>query len=340
MKMTSVSKDNSLRFLGSFAALVLVWAMLGGVSQGASNPGILLESPDEVVLSKDRVTLLDLFQRDGIPPALIEAMGSVDLGSTPAVGEHKVVKAGQLRDYLVRFVDDHGIDPDSVRVKLPETITVTRKTFVVPEEQLDKLFREHVTSNSPWDPQSLSIERIRYSGNPEIPFGDVSYEVTAMPRESYLGNVRLTVNCLVDGEMVRTLRVTGKVGSNQEVVVAKGTLRRDTVVRAGDVTLRKVDLAEMKGRFATRLEDVVGFRLTTGVRINDPISPDNLARPIVVRRGGLVTILYEMPGLKLTARGVVEGDASVGDTIEVTNVNSNKAIYCRVIDKESVRAIR
>ena len=45
-----------------------------------------------------------------------------------------------------------------------------------------------------------------------------------------------------------------------------------------------------------------------------------------------------MATLKVTAKGQVNVDAGVGDTLPVTNISSKKTVYCKVVDAQTVRA--
>jgi flagella basal body P-ring formation protein FlgA len=70
------------------------------------------------------------------------------------------------------------------------------------------------------------------------------------------------------------------------------------------------------------------------VRVGD------LARPEIVTRGDVVTIVYEVPGMVLTLRGRASASGALGDTIAVVNPQSNKTLQGQVVapGKVSVNA--
>lgn len=51
---------------------------------------------------------------------------------------------------------------------------------------------------------------------------------------------------------------------------------------------------------------------------------------VAVRRGEIVTLIYVAPGMQLTARARAAADASVGDTIRVVNLQSNRTVEATV----------
>jgi flagella basal body P-ring formation protein FlgA len=57
----------------------------------------------------------------------------------------------------------------------------------------------------------------------------------------------------------------------------------------------------------------------------------DLAKPELVARGDVVTIVYEIPGMVLTLRGRANEAGAQGDMIAVTNPQSKKILQAQVI---------
>jgi flagella basal body P-ring formation protein FlgA len=57
----------------------------------------------------------------------------------------------------------------------------------------------------------------------------------------------------------------------------------------------------------------------------------------LVKRGDLVVIIAESKGLKITTRGQVKKKGRLGEQIPVVNLDSNKVLYARVIDANTVK---
>lgn len=51
---------------------------------------------------------------------------------------------------------------------------------------------------------------------------------------------------------------------------------------------------------------------------------------VAVRRGEIVTLVYVAPGMQLTARARASADASIGDTIRLINLQSNRPVEATV----------
>jgi flagella basal body P-ring formation protein FlgA len=80
------------------------------------------------------------------------------------------------------------------------------------------------------------------------------------------------------------------------------------------------DGAALAGRVARR-----AFAAGSLVRNGD------LARPEMVTRGDVVTVVYEAPGMMLTMRAKAAEAGALGDTVSITNPQSKKALQAVVI---------
>jgi flagella basal body P-ring formation protein FlgA len=298
-----------------------------------------LDVLSQVRPERKRVTLLDLCDSTLIPEDWKKAMSEVDIGESPAAGAEKVINPLQLKAFIGTFLNAQGLDPASVEIVLPESISVRRSSMLVSKEQVESIFREFILSSAPWDSGELVIRSVHYSGIVELPTGEMTYEVTAGPRERFIGNVSVTIQFLVDGEKERTLRATGKVELYRNVVHTTRFLRRNDIISEADVELQKISVTDTADRFSVSTDQVVGKRVLREIGARQPIVMANLDSPAALKRGAAVTIIHELGGLKLTAKGQTREDGSIGSTIRVVNTMTNRIINCRVIDAMTVQVV-
>jgi flagella basal body P-ring formation protein FlgA len=74
------------------------------------------------------------------------------------------------------------------------------------------------------------------------------------------------------------------------------------------------------------------------IGVHQPLELRDLDKPLVLKRGDSVQIVYDEPGFSVTAKGQANADGGVGDALVVTNVESKKTIQCRVVDARTVSA--
>lgn len=327
--------------------LPLVLLAIYTLPLGNSDTGdcFAMTAPDKIVIMPEvqvrhkRVSLMDLCQPQTVPDDWQGLFKGEDIGEAPSVGEQKFILAENLRTYLDSFFKRYGCDPQRIEMTVPERITVQRSSVRLPPEQIETIYRDYVLSHSPWNPRDLEIRRIYFSEAPQLPAGKVSHEVIADQDERFLGNVAITIQFFVDREKQRSLRVTGKVDLLQNVIHALTPLARNDIVREGDIEFQRTNVADDPDRYATDPEQVVGKQLQRDVGMHQPIVLKDLIQPLVVERGGLVTIVYQDGGLKLTASGEANGDGGIGDTIRVTNLLTKRTAICMVVNSKTVQVI-
>jgi flagella basal body P-ring formation protein FlgA len=85
------------------------------------------------------------------------------------------------------------------------------------------------------------------------------------------------------------------------------------------------------------VDEVVGKRALRLINTNEVLRIDLVEMPPVVKRNDIVTLVAEKGLLRITAKGEVKENGRRGERIRVINLDSNKEIYARVIDANTVR---
>ncbi len=326
-----------------FVAAVFFLCWLGHLDGQPAQAGVetlRLEALPEVHVAHKRVNLLDLFGTVDCSESIRLLLSKTDIGEAPAIGSEKIIYGDQLKAYLNKLLSPHGYDPARVDVKVGEKITIRRSSVQVSKEEIEAIYKEFIATRAPWEAGDVAVRGVWFSGPAvELPAGNMTHEVVAAPNERFLGNVAVTIHFIVDGEKERSVRVTGKVDVLQNVVHAMRAIRRNELIQSSDVELQRVSISDTPDRFATQMDQVIGKRLLREVGFHQPIALVDLDRPLTLKRGSAVTILYEKPGLKLSARGQAKEEGSAGDTIRVLNITTNKIVLCQIVDETTVRAM-
>jgi flagella basal body P-ring formation protein FlgA len=335
--------------IAPLAALIFLVLVLPGVMPvaGIDSAWSALEPITEIrVLSnitvnhKD-VSLVEICDPETLPGEWKSIMDGLNIGDAPPAGSEKFIDPGQLRTYLVRLLDSYRINSAEVKFDIPDRIVVRREATQITQESIEEIFKKFVLENSPWKREDINIQRVRFSGIPLIPTGKMTYEVTASSaKERFIGNVTATVDFYVNGEKVRTLGVAGKVEVSGNVYLASRPMKQNEMISEADLEVHKMNLTDAADRFATRLDQVENRRVLRNLGVHQPLELKDLDKPLVLKRGDQVKIVYEEPGLSVTAKGQVNADGGVGDTLAVTNVESKKTIHCKVVDAQTVSAAR
>lgn len=87
----------------------------------------------------------------------------------------------------------------------------------------------------------------------------------------------------------------------------------------------------------TVAETIVGMTPARPIAAGQPISTQDIRRPVVVARNSTVTMIYSLPGVTLTAMGKAMDDGGIGDTIRISNVQSRNVVTAIVEGSDIVR---
>ena len=208
---------------------------------------------------------------------------------------------------------------------------------VVGEAQVRRVIEDFVLRRAAPLKAEVRVRKIGYSGELNLPPGEVSFEVLAPERWEGYGNSSVALVVRVDGEVKRNLTVQVEVEALADMVVAARTLERGEVLAPADLSLARRNLAQVQGRFLRSIDEAVGLRVKSAVRANSPVRGDYLERVPVIRSGQVVTIIAENDRVRVTAAGRARGAGAVGEQIIVQNLSSQKDLPARVVDSGTVK---
>ncbi|MHC1725551.1 MAG: flagellar basal body P-ring formation chaperone FlgA [Syntrophobacteraceae bacterium] len=332
----------SLMIVPLAAVLCLALAPVSGANQAWCAPSPITEIRilKNVTVNQKEVSLAEICDLETLSEEWKSIMRGLNIGDAPPVGSEKFIDPAQLRAYLVRLIESRGIESSELKLDIPERIVIRRESVQITQEQVETIFKQFVLENSPWKQQEISIQRVRFTGVPVIPAGVMRHEMTVSPKERYIGNVTASIDFYVNGEKARTLGVVGRVEVMGNVFLASRPIKQNEMIGSADLQMKKINITDAADRFATRLDQVENRRALRNIGTHQPVELKDLDKPLVLKRGDPVMIVYDQPGLQLTAKGQVSADGGIGDTLAVMNVSSKKTVHCKVLDAQTVRVTR
>jgi len=195
-------------------------------------------------------------------------------------------------------------------------------------------FVQQRTAGLGWD---VHIDKFYISGNPTLPEGPLAFEVMAPQQWEGWGNISLAVLVRKGDRVVRNIPVRVEVEALADMVVTLRQLDSGTTITEADVAVQKRDIAAVRGRFACKVNDIVGKRTKTTVKANTALRTDQVEKVPLIKSGQMVTIVAENESMKITVTGRARSSGAEGDIIMVQNLNSLKEIPARVVDANTVQ---
>ena len=128
-----------------------------------------------------------------------------------------------------------------------------------------------------------------------------------------------------------SVRVTGVAIEYLEVAVLTRSLNRGETAQAGDFVVERRVRDGLPSDAQAEAQTLAGRVARRALQVGTVVRTGDLARPEIVARGEVVTIVYEVPGMTLTMRGRATDGGAQGDTIAVVNPQSKKTLQAQVV---------
>ncbi len=120
--------------------------------------------------------------------------------------------------------------------------------------------------------------------------------------------------------------VTGTAIDGIDVVVAARAINRSAKLGKDDLAVVKLPRTSIPADALTSLDQAIGMAARRSLRSDEPLKPGDLDKPVLVERGGAVTIVHAVPGMTLTVRGQALASGARGASVSVLNIQSKRTI--------------
>jgi flagella basal body P-ring formation protein FlgA len=124
--------------------------------------------------------------------------------------------------------------------------------------------------------------------------------------------------------------VTGTAYPAIDVPALAHDLAPGEVIADQDLVTIELPAERASATLVTGADMLTGQAARRPLRARQPIFNYDVKKPVVVKKGELVTIVFALPGLELTAAGEALSDGGKGDVIPVLNARSRRTIEGRV----------
>ncbi|PLX37240.1 MAG: flagella basal body P-ring formation protein FlgA [Hyphomicrobiales bacterium] len=280
-----------------------------------------------VTVRGDVVTIGDFFTNPG-------RLADTPLFRPPDLGEVGTVDAWSVLDAA------HAAGLANGTTGGVREVVVTRASIAVTPDQITALISRAIGDRLAIKaPNTVSVT---YTRLPELVDADAGavdpVRLSSLDWSRTSGRFNGVV--IIDrGSHERRFSVSGTALEMVDVVVPQRSLAKDAVISRGDLEIIRLARGQVDERNAMTLEEVIGMAPRRSLRPGQPIGKSDLAQPLLVRRGEAVTVVYQVPGLTLTARGQALESGAEGDMVNVLNSQSRRIVRGSVIARGKVQII-
>ena len=320
------------KLLTACLGLVLTMAFLSPVKAAS---GLAISFVPKANVSGQEIRLKDITSSiKGQSQEVIDRLGNMVVGPAPAPGKTKVLSAKEINALLT--FDNLGLD--RLQARIPPQIVVTRGSNTVTREMMDRAFRDGVEENLPFVPDQIEIVNIKTPNEMTLPPG----EMTILPRiegsSRMPGRVTMSLDFMINGNMVDSTRVSGLVKFFQNSVVASRPLPRGKVIDKDDLTVTLHQIRSTRSSAYQDPEEIVGMVVRRAVMAGRPLKPEYLAEQVLVKRGDRVTLVAEKGRLSITASGVIrDSKGGLNDQVKVLNLTTQREVIGQLVSADTVK---
>ncbi len=287
----------------------------------------------EATVAPDRmVTLGDIADPLGaMPPEEWRRLAAQPLWPAPEeAGKPMQINKARLAQALREVL---GATAD--RCILPNSLVIQRGGVVLREEELHALVVKNLTEAMNALPGTAELQDLRLP--PYIFLAHPQQKVELEPVKLAPGRLALRfVVREMDGAVLRRVAASGFLNLWMEVPCAARVLNRGDALGPDSVTFIRMNAAQMRdipwdGRGGP-------WQVQRSIGVGQPVFQGDLMAQAMVRKGSIVTLIYEKGNLRLTVQAEALADAEPGAVIAVRNLQSKKQVFGVVRDNNTVMA--
>lgn len=289
-----------------FISTALVAGLLSGTALADT-----LRLKAEAVIDGDKIRLGDLI--DGL------AKGSeIAVFRAPAPGARGTIRV----DRVLAAAREMGID--GIEAAGFRSIVVSRPGRAISRLDMQELIGSTVSARGARGDLDVILDDHLATRTFDISRTE-AVKVVKLTRDSASGRFEAKL-ALAGAETSDSWIVTGSIVETRDVAVPVSDLDRGDAVQAKDLTIVKRPASHIGADIITSMSDLVGMIPRRALKAGETVRQADLAKPILVEKNQLVTVVYASNGLMLSMRGRAQANGSMGDTVRVHNPQSKRMI--------------
>lgn len=276
------------------------------------------------------ISLKDIARIEGDDEALKGELGELKIYRAEKPGSKLTLSAS----YIKSRVKNYGFPVEEMNWDGPDKVTVQTRATSIGKSELTCSVLEAVKHLIDDQEARVKVFPVSEISPIMLPYGHVQIRVEPVAQSTLTDIVPFKVVMTVDGEERERRIIPFRIDIIRDVVVAQRAIRADSTISESDITVerRKVGLIKI----APNKSEVIGKRATKFIASGTILTPDLLSEPILIKRGDIVTMVFESKTLRITAEGKALESGSLGQLIKVINTTSMKELTAKVVGERTV----
>lgn len=206
-------------------------------------------------------------------------------------------------------------------------------TRVIGEREIGRRIADMVKQRNGGRPVEIHFHGL---GNEiEVPAASAAFQVEEFSFDSRNGRFYGTIA----SSAASSIKVSGRAQPVEAIPVLKSRITTGQVITRGDIEWLQVPANRYGAGYIDRIEELVGQTPRRALAAGLPIRNADIGKPEAITKNGLVTMVAQAPGLTITTTGRAMEAGSVGDVVQVMNLQSKRTVQATVTGMNLVQVI-
>lgn len=132
--------------------------------------------------------------------------------------------------------------------------------------------------------------------------------------------------------------ITGAVARMARYAIVNRDIERGEII--GEADIGSIDAPAISARGLVTDEHALSGKMARrALTANKPIRAADLETPTLVKKGAIVTLTYNVAGIRMTHQGIAMHNGGAGDVVSVKNIKSDRTLKGVVSDRNLVSII-
>ena len=315
----------------SLPNILLMAALLSMLPEAVYAAKIVI--PANVCVNGTQVMLLEIAHIEGDTEEQARLHG-VSLGVAPLLGESYAFSVGMIRMCLRQY----GVNPDSVTLDCPPTISVTRASTRVEGTALAAVAEGYLRGTLPKTGNEVSVSATQVPANLQLPVGTLTWNCAL--NGSTTGSLcNVLVTAKVDGLPAWRGSITCQIQHVVTVLVACTAIEHNQTITANMVGVKRCAVDAGHGVPLSNLDEVIGLRATRALPAGSPLLSDAVEIIPLVKSNALVQVQAHCGAFLITTQAIACEDGHTNEVIHLRNVDTHQVFTARVTGPNTLEVV-
>lgn len=295
-----------MRFFPLVTGAGLALALLSGTSLAQT-----LRLRAEVVVDGEQVRLGHLVEG-------LDARSDQPVFRAPAPGTKGTIRA----DRVIAAARDMGVE--GIETGALRAVTIHRQGRVISRVDLQGIVAKALAERGARGDLEIVLDDHISPRTVDANRRD-DIRITRLVRDPATG--RFEARASLEGDLASDSWVlTGSVLETRAIAVPAQDIERGDAIDARKLVVVRRPVNQITADMVTADGDLNGMVPRRQLKAGEPIRNADLAKPILVEKNQLVTVIYHSSGLTLSMRGRAQGAGTMGEAVRVQNPQSKRIV--------------